>query len=103
MVCACVYDACDSDEECPVGSACACNPFRVGNRCIATNCSGDRDCGDGGYCGPVDFNCNGSIVTYQCYAPADDCIADSDCPAGQPCAASSSGGPWKCQGPIICR
>jgi Cys-rich repeat protein len=101
--CVCVYDACVSDADCPGGGACACNPFEIGNTCVTGNCRVDQDCGVGGYCGPVISSaCADEINEYRCYTAADQCLADSDCPAGEPCLAFS-GGPWMCQPPQICR
>ena len=96
--CSCIYDACGSDEDCPVGQACACNSVWFGNVCVSASCHVDADCGSGGFCGPVVYACAAEINEYRCYTAADTCLSDSDCPSGAHCAAFS-GEPWKCHRP----
>jgi hypothetical protein len=101
-ICACVYDACQSDADCSGGAACACNPVQFGNACVGGGCRVDRDCGVGGFCGPVISPCSLQIVEYQCYGPKDTCIDDTDCGGRGSCFATDQDA-WMCHPPEICR
>jgi hypothetical protein len=100
--CACVYDDCLFDADCPGGGLCACNPIEIGNRCVTGTCRVDQDCGVGGICGPVSGGCSPAIVSYQCHTSTDTCIGDGDCPPEDTCDAYPGEG-WACRQPVICR
>jgi hypothetical protein len=90
--CACAYDDCSKDSDCPANNVCACaatiNMPGASNGCVAGNCRVDADCGAGGYCSPsLGMGCipNLPLQGYFCHTRADSCVNDQDCaspPAG---------------------
>ncbi len=103
--CACTYDACFSDGDCPAGDLCVCSGSFSGNTCVKGSCRVDADCGPGGFCSPVFPVCSrsGPITDYACHTPADKCFSDSDCSASpsQPvCAFDSAARVWSCKDTI---
>ena len=112
--CACEYDACLQDTDCPSGELCVCqgSAYRQAalNACVTSNCRVDSDCGPGGYCSPSLGNgydgCAGSIYGYFCHVPSDGCVNDADCSAmgtGNRCEWSPASGHWGCQTVGLCQ
>jgi hypothetical protein len=105
---ACVYDLCESDDDCP-GAVCSCGGYAPamhvaalvgGYVCVTGNCRTDGDCGKGGYCSPSLSACS-YITEFACHTPMDECVNDSDCaPLSSPrvaaCTYSDSAGHWVC-------
>jgi hypothetical protein len=107
--CACTYDACAGDANCPDGGLCACHGSQytlgLGNTCVPGNCHVDADCQGGAYCSPSadTMVCSGcALAGYYCHTPRDLCNADCDCwtdtdPFGWFCAYSTAQSRWECQ------
>ena len=114
--CACTYDKCSVDTDCPAGQTCACHgaPYTDGNdnTCVTGNCRVDADCGPKGYCSPSSLTaiCGDSLAGYYCHTAADLCIDDSDCshpsatgPVGSPgCLYSTKDSRWECAVVPVC-
>ena len=78
----CSYDACFTDGECSLSTACRCRESAGdANVCVAGNCLVDADCGAGGYCSPSrDFErINLGVGAFWCHTSADECVNDEDC------------------------
>jgi hypothetical protein len=110
LFCACTYDTCQHDTDCPANELCACHgspyTFNQGNTCKPGNCRVDADCGAGGYCSPSyqTMSC-GSLEGYFCHTPNDQCIDDTDCPSSQGpavCVYSSTNSRWECHQEALC-
>jgi hypothetical protein len=101
----CVCDTCNTDQDCPSGEACLCNPTGqargpTGNTCVQANCRVDSDCGPGGFCSPTIFGCRAG--SYDCHTPADTCLNDSDCAtSGFGCVYLPTTGAWGCSS-VVC-
>jgi len=80
----CTYDECFEDDDCPTGTACACNvgPNHT-NQCVTAMCTRDADCG-GFACG-LSRSCGGGSgrvgppEEFRCHTALDECTADADC------------------------
>jgi hypothetical protein len=114
--CACRYDACLTDADCPTGSDCSCDANRGGagasgspTVCLASGCRLDSDCGPGGYCSPSYYpgglgGCGEQWYGWYCHTTKDECGNASDCvnscdSTGAPnnaCIYSKEVGYWKC-------
>jgi hypothetical protein len=108
--CACAYDACTKDTDCPPSSVCACGVGLAGNACVASGCRVDTDCGAGGYCSPtvaIDPSCmKYGFNGYFCHTKSDTCVNDTDCPAApmgpQACVYQADTQHWACATVPIC-
>jgi hypothetical protein len=108
--CACVYDDCLTDSDCPVGTACSCDANRSGpgasanpTKCVPASCRLDSDCGPGGFCSPSTLaagpgQCGSGMTGFYCHTAADECGNASDCPAtlGNACLYAPEVGHWIC-------
>lgn len=114
-VCACRYDDCLTDADCPSGYACSCDANRGGagaggsaTKCVGANCRLDSDCGPGGYCSPSQNlggpgGCGGFVNGFYCHTPNDECANAADC--GSPslgCLYSLELGHWVCMMVTTC-
>jgi hypothetical protein len=110
VYCACTYDACSHDTDCPTGKTCACHgsPYDgpLGNACVPGDCRVDADCGAGGYCSPTMSNQGcGGLGGYYCHTPQDQCIDDSDCPSSNGlgvCTYDTTAKYWRCTVQLLC-
>jgi hypothetical protein len=103
---ACDYDTCFSDSDCALGSVCQCRGPSDGlnaNYCTKqSNCQVDADCGVNGYCSPSQAH-EWCRTFYACHTPDDQCLNDSDCPAGTHCDYDEAAKHWVCDnrcGPV---
>jgi hypothetical protein len=105
--CACSYDTCNADSDCPTGQDCACRlTFRNTNgngpnQCVPANCVSDADC-TSGLCSPSysTGSCESFVVGYYCHTAQDECGVNADCVAGgigyPVCAFRPELGHWAC-------
>lgn len=110
--CACTFDACAHDTDCPSGQTCSCRglPYTasLGNMCVPSNCRVDADCWAAGYCSPSPSSGCGPLTGFYCHTPADLCIDDADCPwlqrnsGAQQCVFSVEAGRWQCELAPVC-
>jgi hypothetical protein len=94
--CACTYDLCSGDSDCPSNQTCACHDspyWNAGSQCFPGNCRVDSDCGPGGECSP---SYDLTLVGFYCHTPQDDCVNDADCPAQIDCSSGPMAGGPKC-------
>ncbi len=111
--CACGYDACRTDADCPTGTACACDAGYGGNafpgptQCLPSGCRLDSDCASG-YCSPsrvpgAPGGCGAARYGYYCHTPNDACGNDSDCGGlGNACIYSPELHHWTCVTFSVC-
>ncbi len=94
--CGCLYDECESDDDCGETAACACGEVGTGrdmpnNRCVPAECRLDADCGPGLCLASVSSeSCTppGTYVrAYMCATEGDSCRNDDTCEA---CASAGS-------------
>jgi len=82
--------ACDTDSECPAGTACVCDPLAYlpdgalvtagKGACVLATCRTDADCGSGSYCAVGNLNYSGEAVAgFGCLRADDECTIDADC------------------------
>ncbi len=89
----CVYDECESDDECRrtttyeprAESVCTCSDER--NTCTFANCRVDSDCPSPYPCGAWNY----------CHSAADACRADTDCKGEQSCVYSWQAKHYVCE------
>jgi hypothetical protein len=100
--CACTYDQCFQDSDCPPKTPCLCRATASdssANVCLTgSNCAVDSDCGPNGFCSPSITNT--CIFThYFCHTAQDSCINDSDCSALKfsACMFDEQAGRWQCE------
>jgi hypothetical protein len=92
----CFVDACDSDDDCAAGSACAPEGFDNARTCVPAACRTDADCDDepGGVCLIVAGGCcsfgAGPLrpTELACAYPSDGCQSDMDCAEETSCNVS---------------
>lgn len=101
--CACDYDDCASDADCPNGGTCVCrteSSAALKNRCAPKgDCATDADCGTGGYCSPsllLGDTCNPTNTAFYCHTAQDECANDSDCTGGH-CIYQPTDKSWTCK------
>jgi hypothetical protein len=111
--CACGYDACATDADCGVGTACFCRPEYSGvgvafapTRCLPSNCRTDADC-TSGYCSPsedasIASGCGGRPLGNYCHTSSDECGVDTDCLGGGTCLYAPEVGHWICAPSAFC-
>jgi hypothetical protein len=105
----CSIDACLTDDDCPMESACGCAPVAGQwsvyspywpNVCMPGNCRVDADCGVGGFWSPSYAKCS-RLQGYYCHSPADTCVDSTDCNGGDSCAYEAAVGHFTC-GVAVC-
>jgi len=112
--CACSYDECFSDSDCPSGKLCGCGEagafgLYANNTCVTALCHTDADC-DAGLCLAVPYYCAYTEVEprhlvdrYQCATAEDECRNHGACECSDdptnrcaPVDTEDQDGSWTC-------
>jgi hypothetical protein len=79
---------CATDQQCPNGQLCYCNPENTPGICTVADCRVDADCAQGECMATgaiTGTDCNTNAFEYHCQLAADECTLGTDCPAGKGC------------------
>jgi hypothetical protein len=92
--------ACTTDERCPSGQLCYCNPENTPGICTVADCRVDADCAPGEcmQTGAITgTDCSTRSFEYHCQRTKDECTFGTDCPTPKECLFQRTVGHRVCQ------